>query len=164
MDISVPAKKKLPMSYILGAAAVLLVVVAFIVWPKSSKGTETSAKVNTQSKQDGNPKDDITDGLDRIEDEDEDGEPKPVTKPKKEVNEKTPLQKAEEAVTEAEEELEDLRGKYGVKGDPKKDCSKNCGDSTSNAECVTKFKNAKLKLQRAQNAFEEEKNKNPKKK
>jgi serine/threonine protein phosphatase PrpC len=61
MDISVPAKKKLPMSFILGAAAVLLVVVAFIVWPKSTKGTETSAKVNTQSKQDGNPEDTVRD-------------------------------------------------------------------------------------------------------
>jgi serine/threonine protein phosphatase PrpC len=164
MDISVPAKKKLPMSYILGAAAVFLVIVALIVLNRWRNDNETSAKVNTQSKQNENPKDDITDGLnDRIEDRDEDGEPKPVTKPN-EVNEKTPLQKAEEAVTEAEEALEDLRGKYGVKGDPTKDCSKNCTDSTSKAACVDKFKNAKLNLQRAQNAFEKEKNKNLKKK
>ncbi|MEY3049416.1 MAG: hypothetical protein RL365_1454 [Bacteroidota bacterium] len=158
MDISVPAKKKLPMSYILGAAAVLLVIVALIVWDRWQNGTETSAKVNTQSKQNENPKVEDTNGLDQFEDED--GKPKPVTKPKKEVNEKTPLQKAEEAVTEAEEALEDLRGEYGVKGDPTKDCSKNCTDSTSKAACVTKFKNAKIKLKRAKDAFEKEKNRN----
>jgi len=71
MDISVPAKKKLPMSYILGAAAVLLVIVALIVWNKPPKSPETSAKVNTQSNHNGNPEVNNTDGLDdRIEDED----------------------------------------------------------------------------------------------
>jgi len=160
MDISVPAKKKLPMSYILGAAAVLLVVVAFIVWPKSPKGTETSAKVNTQSKQNENPNFEDTNGIDKFEDEA--GEPKPVTKPKKEVNEKTPLQKAEEAVTEAEAALEDLRGKYGVKGDPNKDCSRCSDEPNAFQNCKEAIETAKSNVNDAKR--KRDRIKNPKKK
>jgi len=106
MDISVTAKKKLPMSYILGAAAVLLVVVAFIVWPKSPKGTETSAKVNTQSKQNENPKVEDTNGLDQFEDEDD--KPKPVNNQNNKIEELTPLQIAENKVKATERALDSL--------------------------------------------------------
>ncbi|NBV09574.1 MAG: Stp1/IreP family PP2C-type Ser/Thr phosphatase [Flavobacteriia bacterium] len=61
MDISVPAKKKLPMSYILGAAAVLLVIVAGYFYMKPLNDTETPKVVNTEPKKIENPKDTVPD-------------------------------------------------------------------------------------------------------
>jgi hypothetical protein len=150
MDISVPAKKKLPMSYILGAAAVLLVIVALIVrnnWPKA---TETSEKVNTQSKQDGNPKVNNTDGLnDRIEDGDEDGEPKPVNNQENKIEKLTPLQKAIDDTLKAYNELDDLFKKYGGKNDTKKECSSGCEDDQAIEDCQSKIQKAKANLTKA---------------
>jgi hypothetical protein len=160
MDISVPAKKKLPMSYILGAAAVFLVVVAGYFYMKPPNDTETPKVVNTEPKKIENPKVEDTNGLDQFEDEA--GEPKPVTKPKEEVNEKTPLQKAEEAVTEAEEALEDLRGKYGVKGDPTKDCSRCSDEPNAVQNCKEAIETAKSNVNEAKR--KRDRIKNPKKK
>jgi serine/threonine protein phosphatase PrpC len=147
MDISVPAKKKLPMSYILGAAAVLLVVVAFIVWPKSPKGTETSAKVNTQSKQNENPKVEDTNGLDQFEDEDD--KPKPVNNQNNKIEKLTPLQIAENKVKATERALDSLFILYGGKNDPKKECSSGCEDDQAIEDCRSKIEEAKANLTKA---------------
>ena len=149
MDISVPAKKKLPMSYILGAAAVFLVIVALIVWNKPQKGTETSAKVNTQSKQDGNPKDDITDGLDRIEDVNGSSEHKKDKEPIKKIEKLTPLQIAEYKVKSTERTLDSLFILYGGKNDTKKECSSGCEDDQAIEDCQSKIQKAKANLTKA---------------
>jgi len=165
MDISVPAKKKLPMSYILGAAAVLLVIVAGYFYMKPPNDNETSAKVNTQSKQNENPNFEDTNGIDKFEDGDGSPKPNKDKEPIKKKEELTPLEKAIDDTLKAYKSLDALFKQYGGKDDDTKECSKGCGDEPNSVEnCKEKIEKAKESLKDARLAYKREKSKNPKKK
>ena len=139
IDISAPAKKKLPMSYILGAATVLLLIVAGYFFMQGSGEPKLSKDDKTRK----------VDGKSLVKKPDSQGTGetyrvtatvKPTTQPKVTTD---PLQKEKKDSSDARIKLDNLFKKYGGDLQGHDWCTRNCPNDSIQGSCSRQITMAK---------------------